>query len=845
MSPERYRLIVELFNAAWELAPKGRAAYLSDACNGDHQLRLQVEALLEADRHSQAFLHQPPHDLASEAFASRQKPCSPDEILGDYKILSPLGVGGMGEVFLAQDVQLGRKVALKLLPNEFGSEPAWLQRFQHEARAASALNHPNILTIYGFGQVGTIHYLATELVDGPTLRQILVHGPLGCSAAIDIAAQIASALEAAHEAGIIHRDIKPDNIVQRPDRLVKVLDFGVAERVGEHANIPGVITGTPQYMSPEQARGEQTDARTDLFSLGAVLYEMLSGCPAFRGATLSETIEHVLTREPPPLKPHPSKCPPALARIVARSLAKDREKRFQTAEEIRVELEAVRRDLNRKFRRPRLAVSLIAIILVAVFASYRSLQTGRPSSIRSLAVLPLEDLSRNDSQAYFSDGITEQLITNVSKVDGLRVISRSSVMQYKLSRKPLDKIARELNVDAVITGSVISSDKRVRITAQLVLAKPQQNIWAETFERSLDDLFALQSEISTTIARHVQKTLNSGAQPHPSRQAHINAEAQDLFFMGQYNSNKGTEESYFKAIDFFRKAIAKSPSYAAAYSGLAYAYMQLSSLAYHYLAPSDGMPKAKSAALKALQLDDTLSDAHTWLGYIKMTFDRDWPGAERETKRALDLNPNSADAHLLYEWYLLAQRRIDEAHREVQRAHELDPLSLRITSEYQSVNIGARRFREAIHLGEQAIQMEPEFVPAFFLNAMAYTEQGEFHNAIAAAESAIRLQNVQSNHLLLAHVLARAGEQVRAERLLAQVESTHNGRYLCPYEVGTAYVSLHRKEEAFKWLQKAMQDRVDCMIWLRTEPWMDSLLHDERYRQLVRQIGFPTNLRTQ
>jgi serine/threonine protein kinase len=445
MRPEDYQRAVEVCLGAWELAPETRNAFLSAACEGDDSLRQQVEALLDADRRADSFLREPPYCLVSAALASIPSPCSPGERLGEYQILSRLGGGGMAEVFLAEDLLLDRKVALKVLPGELTAHFAWLQQLQEEARAASRLNHPNILTVFGFGNAAGVHYLATELVEGPTLRQMLDGGALPLSTAIDIAIQIASALEAAHEAGVVHRDIKPENLVRRLDGLVKVLDFGVAERVGQNDHPTKVITGTPQYMSPEQAAGHVTDARTDLFSLGLVLYEMLTGHPAFRGASVTGTMEQVLSRDPPPLGLSGSSCPRALACIVTNLLEKDREKRLQTARQLRVELEAVRKRLKRVWTRSRLAIAAsVVLLLVAGLQTYHLIRTAPTVAIRSLAVLPLEDLSTDRDRAYVSEGITEQTIAALSRLKGLRVISLASVMRFSQSREPLNEIAREI-----------------------------------------------------------------------------------------------------------------------------------------------------------------------------------------------------------------------------------------------------------------------------------------------------------------------------------------------------------------------------------------------------------------
>jgi eukaryotic-like serine/threonine-protein kinase len=871
MTPERYRQIVELCQAVWELVPEHRAEFLTKAVNCDESLRCEVESMLAADQQSAAFLSDTPDDLAASAFSSIQPQLPIGASFGGYKIIACLGFGGMGQVFLAQDLRLGRKVVIKLLPEEFSRAPLWLHRFKEEASAVSALNHPNILTVYGFGRTGSIHFLATEYVDGCTLREMISGGSLGLPKAIGIAIQITSALVEAHSGGIVHRDIKPENIMVRHDGLVKVLDFGISKRTASLSNgpqngqavfdtSPGILVGTPRYMSPEQARGLPFDSRTDLFSLGSVLYEMVAGRPAFDGSTASDTLAAVLTHEPAPLTGLRAQLPASFVNIVDRALKKDVNHRYQSAAEMLADLVEVRQSLERDHlalssgsgRRIRMSVLAVCGTLLVLFVSllairlFHSRDAARgfehAGRIHSLAVLPIDDLSHVSDQSYFSDGMTEQLITDLSKIRTLRVISRYSVMQYKKSRKPLAQIARELNVDAILVGSVLFSGGRLRITAQLVQAKPQQNLWAESYDRGLQDWLPLQAEVARSIAAQIRSTLTPEEQKQLKGATPVDAEAQDLYFKGQYHANKGDEQNLLTAISYFQKAVTRSPRYAQPYCGLAFAYTQLGGLNFHYFPPREAMPKAKAAALKALEIDDTLSEAHTWLGLVKLSFDWDWAGAEHELKRAIELNPSSADAHLLYEGYLVTRERVDDALLQTNLAHQLDPLSLRFLTEAQFIHIIARRYDEAIALGHHSIDMEPASAPAYANNGLAFAQKGDFRNAFKDLNTALRLEDRPVNRLFLAHVQALAGDRSGAKRQLAQVKAMSTGRYLCPYEVATAYASLDENNEAFRWLQKALSDRVDCMLWLGSEPWMDKLRQDARYRELLDQVGLPNHV---
>lgn len=459
--------------------------------------------------------------------------------------------------------------------------------------------------------------------------------------------------------------------------------------------------------------------------------------------------------------------------------------------------------------------------------------------IESLAVLPLDDLSHTPDESYFSDGMTAQLITDLSKIRTLRVISLYSAMQYKKSRKPIAQIARELNVQAVLVGSVFFVGNHLRIRAELIQAQPEQNLWVESFDRGPEDWLQLQAEVAKSIAGRIRSSLNPEERKELYKAAPVDSATQDLYFKGQYHANKGDEKNLLTAIDYFQKAIARSPRYAQPYCGLAFAYTQLGSAALHYLSPAEAMPKAKAAALKALEIDETLAEAHTWLGLVKLGFDWDWAGAEHELTRAIELNPSSADAHLLYEWYFLTLGRVPDALFQARIAHALDPLSLRILAETEFIHITARQYDEAIAIGSHAIDMEPAFAAAYAYNGLAFAQKGDFRNAFKELNTAVRLQDTPINRLFLAHVQALAGNRSRAKLQLKKVQAMCVGRYLCPYEVATAYVSLNENDEAFRWLHKALRDHVDCMVWLGLEPWMDKLRQDARYRALSAQIGLP------
>ena len=481
------------------------------------------------------------------------------------------------------------------------------------------------------------------------------------------------------------------------------------------------------------------------------------------------------------------------------------------------------------------AVASLTIIFVLASWPWSKRDQAPHPIIRSIAVLPLEGLAENSDQAYFRDGVTEELIANLSKIGSLRVISYRSIMSYKGGRHDLSEVARKLNVDAILTGSVVRTINRVRISIQLVKIAEQRNLWAETYERDLDDILPLQAEVARTVASQIRTSLTPQQQTRLSTTRQVDAEAHELHLLGKHHANKGTEEGLNRSISYFDRAIARSPDYAKPYGGVAFAYTQLSSF---YIPPRVAMPKARAAALKALQLDEELSEAHTWLGMIHLYFDWDWNGAERELRRAMELNPNSAAAHILYQNYLLSLGRNDEALREVARSIELDPLSVHVLAEAQFANLLARQNDQAIALGRRLEEIEPGFGTSHLYTGLAYADKGDFGRAVAELQTAVRVDPNPTNKAYLAYARARAGDKAGAERILTELERISAHQYVCPFEVASAYAGLGRKQEVYRWMRKAVHDRADCMVWLRTEPWLLSLRGDPEYRALTHEIGF-------
>lgn len=785
-------------------------------------------------------------------------------LLGPYEILDPIGAGGMGEVYRARDTRLGRDVAIKILPAAFSADPDRLRRFEREARAASALNHPNILTIHDFGVQDRAPYVVTELLEGETLRDMMEDSALSARKAQEWAIQIARGLAAAHEKGIVHRDLKPENIFVTKDERVKILDFGLAKVTSPRtdsagmtnaptltaATEPGVVMGTVGYMSPEQVRGMPADFRSDIFSFGAILYEMLAGRRAFRRDSAVETMHAILKEEPAEIFLARPDTAPGLERIARRCLEKSPEQRFQSARELVFALSETAATLSAPLRqkRPLSRRKLVAFVaggalaagLLAAFLAVRAGGTrARPlarsgPAIASLAVLPLQNLSGDPEQEYFSDGMTDELITRLAHIGAIRVISRTSVMGYKGTKKPLGAVARELGVDAVVEGSVMRSGEKVRITAQLIQAATDKHLWAESYQRDLRDVIAMQSEVARAVAREVEAKLSPQEEKHLASARPVDPEAHELYLKGRYALNKQTEKDIRKAIEIFSSAIAKDPKFAPAYAGLSDSYSWLRSL---YAAPKDVMPKAKEAARKALELDDTLAEAHVSEGNIKFYYDFDWEGAEKEYRRAISLNANLAEAHDGYASFLAGMNRPMEAVPEIETARRLDPLSLIILADAAWVYYCARRYDRTIAESLKALELDPGFVPAMYFLGLGYDKTGRFPEAVAILEKASRLDTSPTTLEMLGGAYASWGKKAEAKKVIDTLNSRAQKRYVCPYEIATVYVGLGDKDAAFRQLEKSVEDRADCLPWVKADPKIDPLRSDPRYAALMRKIG--------
>jgi len=772
--------------------------------------------------------------------------------LGLYRIEAQLGAGAMGTVYRATDTKLGREVALKVLPQHLADAPESVTRFEREARMLAALNHPNIATIHGFEQSGDVRYLVMELVTGETLAERIARGPVPLPDALRICVQILDALEAARIKGIVHRDLKPANIKLTPEGRVKVLDFGLAkafeperpEPVSSRATTrAGEVLGTPLYMSPEQIRGLTLDSRADLWAFGCVLFELLSSKRPFSGQTMNGIMARILTQEPD-WNALPDSVPENIRGLLRKCLEKDVNHRLRDPGAARREIEQALAPAHSA--PPRLGKTAVfaaaAVLVLAAAAAWfnvgglkdRLMGTGPSKQIRSIAVLPITNDSNDASQEYFANGFTDALITDLSKLGALKVISRTSAMQYKGSRKNTREIAKELGVDAIVEGAVTREDGRVRISARLTRAAGENVLWAENYERDLKDVLSLQGEVARQIAAGVRLTLTPDEQTrlagHP-----VDPEVHDLYLKAQFMVDQDGVSDRKRAIDLFQRVVKKDATFAPAYAALALTYAGLGRF---YEAPHKVMPLAREAALKALSLDPTLSEAYTALATVKLQYDWDWSGAEQDVRKAIQLNHSSADAHDLYSAYNTALGNYKDALAEIQLAREVDPLSLRFADRFLYILVFSKDYDRAIAEAQTLLARNPDFVMGHAWEAMALMMKGNFPEALAEQKRANEIDPNPGMQIFLAVVQASAGNKAEAEKLVHQIENISRKQYVCNYEISQVYAALGDRDQAMKWLNSGLDQQCDCMIWLQGEPWMEPLRADPRYLDLIKRVGF-------
>ena len=769
-----------------------------------------------------------------------------------YTIERELGRGGMATVYLAGDLKHGRLVAVKVLRPELAAALG-PDRFLREIEIAARLTHPHILPLYESGEADGVLYYVMPYVEGESLRDRLDRErQLPLDDSLRIAGEVASALAYAHGHDVVHRDIKPENILLAGGGAF-VADFGIARAItaaaGERLTATGIAVGTPAYMSPEQAAGDRAlDGRTDVYSLVCVLYEMLAGQAPFTGPSTVTIVHQHLTAPPPSVTRIRPAVPATVARVIERALAKAPADRFASAHQFAEALAAAGQGSGRPEPvargggyRTLLRTTTAAVALLAGFGwwAYRRshVAAAGPRHIESLAVLPLDNMSHDSSQAYFVDGMTEALIADLSKIQALRVTSRRSVMRYKAVTKPLPEIARELHVDALVEGSVIYAGERVRVTVQLIDAATDRHVWGETYDRRLGDVLGLQSEVARAVARAIRVTLTPEEQARLPVARPVNLGAYQAYLLGRYFWNQRTPEGLAKGFQHFQQAIKLDPHYAAAYAGIADYYNVLPF--YKRVSPLEVFPKAKAAAQQALALDDGLAEAHASLAYITAYYDWNWAGAEREFRRALELNPSYAAAHHSYSRLLAAMGRIDEAHAEIRRAEQVEAISIVLKANTAMILFFAHRYDDAIQQLQQTLELDSTSDVAYWGLGLAYEQMGMYPRAVVALEKAASLSGRDPNVLSsLGHVYAAAGRRAEAGQLVAELEKQSRQGYVSPYFFGLIYVGQGELDRAIAMLSQAADERSTLLVYLRMDPRFAALRSDPRFQALVRRLGF-------
>jgi serine/threonine protein kinase len=887
MADANWQKVREVFDGALRRQPEQRHNYISEACGHDEDLRAEVESLFSSFEESDEFMETPAVSHVADMIESETKSLAPGTMFAHYEIIRRVGIGGMGQVYLAKDRKLDRRVAIKILNEKFSRDESGLERFVREAKAASALNHPNILVIHEIGESNDAHYIVSEFIEGRTLREVLTQSQLSMAEVLNVAIQIAGALAAAHEARLVHRDIKPENVMVRPDGYVKILDFGLAKLV-EHENkvfigledaatrnqtAQGMILGTVNYMSPEQAKGEQVDERTDIFSFGVLVYEMISGRIPFAGDSLTETLANLINAEPQPLSSSASNVPEELERIVAKTIRKNRNDRYRTMNDVLTDLKDVRAAANNGrqaaigsahaatatsdivLTRPTLnvqyfvngiarhrrgvALAAAAMILAGAAVAYFFYTARRGEAIDSVAVLPFLNASGDPNADYLSEGISDSIINSLSRLPNLKVNSLNSVLRYKGKQIDPQQVGREQNVRAVLLGRMTQLGDDVTITAELVDVRDNRHLWGGQYNRKLSNILVVQDEIAREITSGLRLRLTGEQRKQLTKQYTENNEAYLLYSLGNYSSRKMTKEGFEKGIEAFEQAIKIDPNYALAYAKLAGTYQFMESRGF---APKKAYEqKVEWAALKALQLDDTLAEAHVSLGAHKF-YNFDWAGAEKEIKRSLELDPDSPQANETYSIYLRTVRGASEGLPYAIRARELDPMPDR--GEAAFAYYLARQYDKAIELYRKNLEKRPDNAHAHILLGEAYVAKGMPAEGVAEMQKGMALDATLAKtperwdrYPLLAYAYAAAGRRDQAIKILNEQLRLAKQRDVSPYNFAIIYTGLGDKDRAFDWLTKCVEQRMLIIFHLKSRPLFDPLRADPRYRDLLRRMN--------
>jgi len=833
--------------------------------------------------------------------------------LGRYEIRSQIGAGGMGEVYLAEDLRLRRNVALKILPSELSSNKDRMRRFEQEAQAAAALNHPNIATIHEIGEHDGTTFIAMEFIDGVTLREKIHQEGVELRKLLRLLQHAAEGLARAHAAGIVHRDLKPDNIMITRDGHTKVLDFGLAKLIEQtkpptlsaeelsamptavmpQRSQPGTVIGTVGYMSPEQAQGKtkEIDQRSDIFSFGCILFEAVTGKKPFEGESVIKSLHMVVYEPAPPIADFNPSAPAELQRIVRRCLAKDPDERYQSIKEVAIELKELRREMKGTgidttvpppqktgvppsggiasgpqtlpprggtpnthptssaeyivsgIRQHKLAVGIVVLLLIVAATGLGIFLRARNSNvaIESIAVLPFENRNNDPDTEYLSDGLAESLIYGLSQLPNLKVSPTSSVMRYKGKATETKTIGNELGVHAILTGRVAQRGDSLTISVELIDVRNNKVLWGEQYDRKVSDLLVVQREIAREITDNLRLKLSGAEQRRVAKRYTDDPEAYQLYLKGRFYWNKRNREGLQKGIQYFQQAIDRDPNYALAYTGLADCYTSLGfSFDYGSLSPSEAIPKAKTAALKALETDDTLAEAHTSLAFIKLNYDWDWPGAEKEFKRAIELNRNYDNAHHWYSHYLMAMGRIEESLAESKRALDLDPLGLILNVHLGWHYLYAHQYDSAIEQFQKTLEMDPNYGLTHWYLGLTYEQKARYADGLAEFRRAREL--LRDNVTIeadMGHLYAVSGKKAEALKVIDDLKELSRRRFISSYHIGLIYAGLGAKDLAFQWLDNAYKERSDLLVYLNRDPRLDSLRSDPRFADLLRRVGLP------
>lgn len=766
-----------------------------------------------------------------------------------YQIIEELGRGGMGIVYKAEDTKLKRTVALKFLPPELTHVSEFKERFMREAQAAAALDHPNICTVHEFDEADEKTFISMAYIEGQSLKTKVESGPVELDEALRIATQVAEGLQEAHKKGVVHRDIKSANIMMDERDQAKIMDFGLARIAGGTLlTKEGMTMGTIAYMSPEQARGEEVDHRTDIWSFGVVLYEMLSEQLPFKGEKDSSIIYSIEHREPTPLKEIKPEIPAEVEQVVRKALVKNPDERYQKMDELLDDLYSI----SKGFVPPKIKAAIrkakllrikraylyggIALFSVLLIVGGLYFFTARAKPIDSIAVLPFENA--DPDMEYLSDGITWSLINKLSQLSSLKtVIGWGSVSRYKGKEIDPHVVGQELGVDAVLIGQMSQRGDELSVRVELMKVKDNSHIWGNNYKRNISEIFALQEDITNSITDNLWLKLTGEELSRLAKRYTENTEAYQLYLKGRYFWNKRTEEAFQKGLEYFQLAIEKDPTYALAYAGIADCYNLLQ--VYAYLPPKEAFPKAKAAAEKALEIDSSLAEAHASLAWVRWSYDLDWSAGEKEFKRALELNPNYATGHHWYSIYLTAMGRHAESLAQIKRAQEVDPLSLMINTDLGFVLFYGRQDDLAIEQYHKTLEMDKDFVVSYWRLAMIYAQKEMYNEAIAATQNMKKLLGGEDPLFLttLGYIYSLSGKRDGAKKVLNELSELSKHGYISSMRIALIYMGLEQKDQAFKWLEKAYEERDFWMTLIKVAPPLDRLRSDPRFKILLKKMN--------